>query len=60
MILNAGKNETFGRGSLSCESVIRGREQFFLFFCRQIFPSNLMPRLVRPFYPRGTQFPRRR
>jgi hypothetical protein len=29
MILNAGKNEMFGRGSLSFESVIRGREKFF-------------------------------
>jgi hypothetical protein len=27
-IVNAGRNETFGRGSLYCESLIRGREQY--------------------------------
>jgi hypothetical protein len=27
-IPNAGGNETFGRGSLYCESLIRGREQY--------------------------------
>jgi hypothetical protein len=28
VIPNAGRNETFGRGSLYCESLIRGREQY--------------------------------
>jgi hypothetical protein len=27
-IPNAGRNETLGRGSLYCESLIRGREQY--------------------------------
>jgi hypothetical protein len=27
-MLNAGRNETFSRGSLYCESVIRGREHY--------------------------------
>jgi hypothetical protein len=30
LLLNAGRNGTDGRGSLYCESLIRGREQYHL------------------------------